>query len=163
MDAATLLKYEGRAPRYTSYPTAPHFVESVDAQTYGAWLESVPWGSPLSLYVHIPFCAALCWFCGCQTQVANRYDRISAYAGWLRREMALVVRRLGPGRAGRSRIFISAAARPPSSPPQTFYLCATTSGAVSISSATRKSPSKSIPEIWPNRWPRRSPKPGSIA
>ena len=98
MDAATLLSYEGHAPRYTSYPTAPHFVDSIDATAYGGWLERVPWGNPLSLYVHIPFCTSLCWFCGCQTQVANDYRQVRAYVAWLRREIELVVRRLQLGR-----------------------------------------------------------------
>lgn len=98
MDANKLLEYEGHAPRYTSYPTAPQFVDSIDAAAYGGWLERIPEGGPLSVYVHIPFCQSLCWFCGCQTQVANHYRQIRAYVALLGREIELVVRRLGLGR-----------------------------------------------------------------
>ena len=60
-----------RVPRYTSYPTAPHFSEAVNGPVYRAWLNEMPDEMPLSLYLHVPFCDTLCWFCGCHTTVAS--------------------------------------------------------------------------------------------
>ncbi|HWA45692.1 MAG TPA: coproporphyrinogen III oxidase, partial [Hypericibacter adhaerens] len=62
---------EERLPRYTSYPTAPHFSDAVSARRYGKWLAGLP-GAPASLYLHIPFCRSMCWYCGCHTTVARR-------------------------------------------------------------------------------------------
>ena len=84
-----------RVPRYTSYPTAPHFHSGIDATVYGRWLAEVPPGTPLSLYLHIPFCDTLCWFCGCHTTVVNRYAPVKDYCGLLAREIALVSKALG--------------------------------------------------------------------
>ena len=93
-----LLKYVDRVPRYTSYPTAPHCTESVDGTHYRQWLNGVGAESPLSLYVHIPFCSSLCWFCGCQTTVVNRYEPVAAYLELLYAELELIRDALGPGR-----------------------------------------------------------------
>ena len=95
VDDSLLLKYDGRAPRYTSYPTAPHFDGSVDGPRYGAWLEALADEAPFSLYIHVPFCQSLCWFCGCQTSVVNRYEPVAGYLRSLRREIDLVCDRLG--------------------------------------------------------------------
>jgi oxygen-independent coproporphyrinogen III oxidase len=78
-----------RVPRYTSYPTAPHFHGGVDGGLFRLWLSSLPPEMPLSLYIHIPFCDTLCWFCGCHTTVVNRYAPLSAYLETLKREIAL--------------------------------------------------------------------------
>ena len=99
LDDSLLLKYDGRAPRYTSYPTAPHFDDSVDAPQYARWLEELPDEAPISLYVHVPFCHSLCWFCGCQTSVVNRYEPVAGYLRSLRREIDLVCDRIGGRRA----------------------------------------------------------------
>src|SRR5215471_12172696 len=56
MDAGLLAKYGGAVPRYTSYPTAPHFTAAVDPDVYTRWLGQLPATTPLSVYVHIPFC-----------------------------------------------------------------------------------------------------------
>jgi oxygen-independent coproporphyrinogen III oxidase len=96
--ALDLARAAARVPRYTSYPTAPHFHAGVTAAVTDGWLADLPSDTPLSLYVHIPFCDTLCWFCGCQTQVVNRYGPVRAYLGALAREMALVAEQLGPGR-----------------------------------------------------------------
>src|SRR5947209_13318728 len=85
---------EERLPRYTSYPTAPHFSKSVAAATYAAWLAAIPRESKASLYLHIPFCRAMCWYCGCHTSVAKRFDIVEAYAHALCVEIELVSRLL---------------------------------------------------------------------
>lgn len=85
-----------RLPRYTSYPTAPHF-KPFGVQTYERWLGNISPPKCVSLYVHIPFCRAQCWFCGCHMQVTNRYDRVEAYLVALKREIDLVGSRLANG------------------------------------------------------------------
>ncbi len=66
-------------PRYTSYPTAPHFHENIDRETYKSWLKQLGPESEISLYLHIPFCDTLCWFCGCHTKITRRYDPVAGY------------------------------------------------------------------------------------
>jgi len=83
-----------RLPRYTSYPTAVQFGPAVDASTYERWLADVPADAPLSLYLHVPFCAELCLYCGCHTSVARRHAPVAAYAALLQREINLVGTRL---------------------------------------------------------------------
>jgi oxygen-independent coproporphyrinogen-3 oxidase len=83
-----------RLPRYTSYPTAPHFSDAVDMETYTQWVGAVPAKTPVSLYLHIPFCNELCWFCGCNTQVVRSADIIGRYAERLIDEIDLVADRL---------------------------------------------------------------------
>src|SRR3954452_14056714 len=70
-----------RLPRYTSYPTSPHFSASVGASAYGRWLAEISPETTASLYLHIPFCRAMCWYCGCNTSVAKRDDIIETYGG----------------------------------------------------------------------------------
>ncbi len=86
-------------PRYTSYPTAPHFHEGVGGETYGGWLGELPEGVELSVYAHIPFCDTLCWFCGCNTKIVQRYEPVAVYLPKLLREIALVSERLPARRA----------------------------------------------------------------
>ena len=87
---ALLAHYESRAPRYTSYPTAVQFTPAVDAQTYADWLGTLTADEPVSLYAHVPFCARLCWFCGCNTRAMKPGDGISDYVDLLVRELDLV-------------------------------------------------------------------------
>ncbi|VAV87343.1 Coproporphyrinogen III oxidase, oxygen-independent [hydrothermal vent metagenome] len=95
-----LLKYASQeVPRYTSYPTAPHFHAGVDRDCYANWLGELPATAPLSLYVHIPFCEKMCWYCGCHTNVVNGYDRVQQYIKDLFAEMDLVAN-AGAGKAG---------------------------------------------------------------
>lgn len=77
-------------PRYTSYPTAVQFHDGVDAATSAAWLAQLPDGEALSLYVHIPFCEKMCWYCGCHTNIAPDYSRIDTYVDDLLAEVDLV-------------------------------------------------------------------------
>jgi oxygen-independent coproporphyrinogen III oxidase len=63
-----------------------------------AWLEEVAADAAISLYLHVPFCRAICHYCGCHTKAARRDEPISAYAALLRRELDLVLRHLGTGR-----------------------------------------------------------------
>src|SRR5690348_1589982 len=85
-----LAALSARVPRYTSYPTAPHFHASVDEKTYAGWLSEVPRDATLSLYLHIPFCDTLCWFCGCHTRVVNHYEPIAHYLRHLAQEVKQV-------------------------------------------------------------------------
>ncbi|MEQ1713331.1 MAG: oxygen-independent coproporphyrinogen III oxidase, partial [Hyphomicrobium sp.] len=81
-------------PRYTSYPTANHFSPAVDAASYADWLADLPTASALSLYLHIPYCRELCWYCGCSTKAVRRYEPVASYLELLRREAIAVARRL---------------------------------------------------------------------
>jgi oxygen-independent coproporphyrinogen-3 oxidase len=101
MEERILLRHDRPAPRYTSYPTAPHFTPEVDGPRYRAWLEEIDPTLPLSLYFHIPFCDTLCWFCGCNTTVVRRYDPVANYLGVLLREIEAVGKILGAGRSVR--------------------------------------------------------------
>jgi oxygen-independent coproporphyrinogen-3 oxidase len=85
-----IARYEGRAPRYTSYPTAVQFTPAVDAHLYRGWLAELPSDEPVSLYVHLPFCARLCWYCGCNTRAVNRHDPIAEYVKLLTAEIDLL-------------------------------------------------------------------------
>ncbi len=82
--------FSAQVPRYTSYPTAPHFSDAVGPAEYGQWLAELPPDEPLSLYLHIPFCDTLCWFCGCHTAVVNQYAPVRDYCALLVTEIARV-------------------------------------------------------------------------
>lgn len=84
-------------PRYTSYPTAPHFSGAITNVTYREWLQALPAGTRLSLYVHIPFCDTLCWFCGCHTRMIRKYAPVTAYLDKLEQEVRSVAGLLPPG------------------------------------------------------------------
>jgi len=86
---ALIAKYDRRIPRYTSYPTAPHFSDAVTGQTYAGWLAALP-DAPLSLYIHVPFCKELCWYCGCNTAIINHHRPVTEYLDVLQQEIALV-------------------------------------------------------------------------
>ncbi|MBR0683500.1 oxygen-independent coproporphyrinogen III oxidase [Roseomonas eburnea] len=88
--APTLLRHAAAPlPRYTSYPTAPHFVP-LDAAAYAGWLGQAGPRDALSLYVHVPFCHSLCWYCGCHTTVTRSAARIARYGAGLAAEAAMV-------------------------------------------------------------------------
>lgn len=88
---------EARVPRYTSYPTAPHFHNGVTGATFREWLAELPAGMRLSLYLHVPFCDTLCWFCGCHTRIVNTYSPLASYLEYLALEIDRVAAAIGPG------------------------------------------------------------------
>ncbi|WP_350333941.1 oxygen-independent coproporphyrinogen III oxidase [Coralliovum pocilloporae] len=77
-------------PRYTSYPTAPHFGPDVDAATVAGWLSDLQPQQPVSLYLHVPYCRTICHYCGCHTKASRRDGPLFAYAESLAREVDLV-------------------------------------------------------------------------
>ncbi len=81
---------EREAPRYTSYPTAHHFTPAIGAAQHHEWLSSIRERDAVSVYVHIPFCKELCWFCGCHTKATKRYEPIAAYVQVLLQEIKLL-------------------------------------------------------------------------
>ena len=85
-------------PRYTSYPTAPHFHAGVTGATYGDWLAALAPSNALSLYLHVPFCRNICTYCGCHTKAARKDGPLHDYAETLLSEIDLVAARLGSGR-----------------------------------------------------------------
>ncbi|MGB3866907.1 MAG: radical SAM protein, partial [Xanthobacteraceae bacterium] len=85
--------YDERLPRYTSYPTAPLFSPEIAAPTYGEWLAALPAATKTSLYLHVPFCRAMCSYCGCHTTITQKNEPIDDYVGVMRREIGLVARR----------------------------------------------------------------------
>ncbi len=89
--------FDARVPRYTSYPTAPHFGGSVGPAQFAQWIAAVPAGSEISLYLHVPFCRRLCWFCACRTQGTTSDDPVRAYAKVLKAEIDLLRAQLARG------------------------------------------------------------------
>ncbi|MDB2414473.1 oxygen-independent coproporphyrinogen III oxidase [Rickettsiales bacterium] len=91
----TILKYDQQVPRYTSYPTAPHFSADMDGNKYAKWLSNLADDQGISLYFHIPFCVKMCSYCGCHTTITNRYDPIEEYVRILLDEIRLVAKNIG--------------------------------------------------------------------
>lgn len=89
-----ILKLDKRVPRYTSYPTAPHFQSTEQDKEYKEWLSELTGEQSVSLYVHIPFCAEMCWYCGCHTKVTKKYEPIAEYVSFLLKEIDLVAHSL---------------------------------------------------------------------
>ncbi|MGA7425891.1 MAG: oxygen-independent coproporphyrinogen III oxidase [Rhodoplanes sp.] len=81
---------ERNVPRYTSYPTAPHFTADVGPSVYASWLAAVPADATLSLYLHVPYCTEICRYCGCHTKATRRAEPLDAYADALLGEIDLV-------------------------------------------------------------------------
>ncbi|MFZ9664703.1 MAG: oxygen-independent coproporphyrinogen III oxidase [Limnohabitans sp.] len=99
-----LQRYDVPGPRYTSYPTADRFVEAFGEQDYLQALEQRRQGVasrrlPLSLYVHVPFCESLCYYCACNKIITKHHDKALTYLDYLEREVALHVDHMGTGHA----------------------------------------------------------------
>ena len=91
MQTSILTKYrEARLPWYTIYPTVPEFSAAVGAEAYEEWLRDLPADDPVSLYLHVPFCRSMCWYCGFPTTVTRRDAPILNYLAVLRDEIRLV-------------------------------------------------------------------------
>lgn len=84
-------------PRYTSYPTAPYFAKSEGDGLVRDWLAALDTDTPVSAYVHIPFCREICWYCGCNMKLAKKDAPVSRYVDHLLSEMDLIAHRL-PGK-----------------------------------------------------------------
>ncbi|MFQ5642824.1 MAG: oxygen-independent coproporphyrinogen III oxidase [Thiogranum sp.] len=98
-DADLVRRYAGSGPRYTSYPTAMEFSPAVGEKDYTAWVkESNNSRRPLSLYVHIPFCAHVCYYCACNKIVTADRSRAQPYLDSLYREIRLQASLVDPGR-----------------------------------------------------------------
>lgn len=96
-----LRQFDVSGPRYTSYPTADRFVEAFGAETYREWLcKRVLAGQPrpISLYLHIPFCESICYYCACNKVITRDHGRSARYVRYLEREMGLVAELLGAAR-----------------------------------------------------------------
>src|SRR5210317_1243976 len=98
-DADLIRRYAGSGPRYTSYPTAMEFSPAVGEQDYVRWVkESNSSRRPLSLYVHIPFCAHVCYYCACNKIVTADRSRAQPYLDSLYREIRLQASLVDPER-----------------------------------------------------------------
>jgi oxygen-independent coproporphyrinogen-3 oxidase len=95
-------RFDASGPRYTSYPTADRFVEAFTSDDYNQALAQRRDGAaamilPLSLYVHIPFCESLCYYCACNKIITRQHDRAQPYLRYLAREVDLLTTQLGLG------------------------------------------------------------------
>ncbi len=91
-DPQLIRRFDVNGPRYTSYPTADRFVEAFDAEAYRLWLGKRTVGGisrPLSLYVHIPFCNTICYYCACNKIITKDHGRSAKYLKYLGKELAL--------------------------------------------------------------------------
>jgi len=86
-------RFDSLGPRYTSYPTADRFHDRFDEQSYIKYLEADS-TAPLSIYVHLPFCASICYYCGCNKIITKDHGRSAKYLRYLDKEMTMVASHL---------------------------------------------------------------------
>ena len=86
--------FESNVPRYTSYPPANHFTGGVSEAEHRTWLNTISTDQPVSIYMHIPFCRRLCWFCACRTQGVRSDAPVEAYVDTLIKEIQALKRHL---------------------------------------------------------------------
>jgi len=101
IDPVLIRKYDVSGPRYTSYPTADRFVEAFGDTELRQWLAKRNIGGisqPLSVYLHLPFCESICYYCGCNKVVTRDHSRSAKYIRYLERELALAAPLLGDER-----------------------------------------------------------------
>ncbi len=99
IDYKLVRKYDKPGPRYTSYPTAPHFSENFDKEKFDEELAKANEEKrELSLYVHLPYCDTLCYFCGCSMILSNNRKRIHSYEEYVKREIDLLKEKINPER-----------------------------------------------------------------
>src|SRR5690606_18497002 len=96
-------RFDHSGPRYTSYPTADRFRSGFDEHAYLGYLAQRTGAQPgtnppLSVYVHLPFCESLCYFCACNKVITQDHGRAAQYLDYLDKEMDLVAGHLGPDR-----------------------------------------------------------------
>ncbi|CUH77893.1 oxygen-independent coproporphyrinogen III oxidase [Tropicibacter naphthalenivorans] len=94
---ARLGLFDAKVPRYTSYPTSPHFAGNVGPDRFAEWISAVPQDGNVSLYLHVPFCRRLCWFCACRTQGTATASPVEAYVDTLLAELAILKSHLPQG------------------------------------------------------------------
>jgi oxygen-independent coproporphyrinogen-3 oxidase len=92
MDPAALALAERSVPRYTSYPTAPHFSKEIGDAEMRGWLAALDPHASLSLYFHVPFCREICAYCGCHTKAVRQEAPLTAYKETLLREVEMTAR-----------------------------------------------------------------------
>ena len=100
-DPDLIARHQREGPRYTSYPTADRFLEAFNAESYGRQLARHRFETPArpwSLYVHLPFCATVCYYCGCNKIATRDTSRASDYVDYLLREVAMHADQLGDDR-----------------------------------------------------------------
>jgi len=89
--------FDAKVPRYTSYPPATKFSNDVSGLEYLDWIRAIPQDARISLYVHVPFCRRLCWFCACRTQGVRSDEPVIAYLATLKQEIATLAGHLPEG------------------------------------------------------------------
>lgn len=94
---AKLGLFDAKVPRYTSYPTAPQFAGGVGPSEFLTWAQSLTPGENISIYLHIPFCRRLCWFCACRTQGTSTLSPVADYVETLKTEFSMLAAALPEG------------------------------------------------------------------
>ncbi len=101
LDFDLIKKYDRPGPRYTSYPTAPHFSEDFEKEKFFEEIREAnarEESNDLSLYFHLPYCDTLCYFCGCNMIVSNNRSRIGTYVDYIEKEVELLKREISGNR-----------------------------------------------------------------